>query len=667
MLIRISGFILFISIVWGCVPESKKLMLTVDVNIGHPGAQRILSFQDRGLTDSLVPFLSNEDPTFRYLSALAFASHQDASVIDTLATLLEDPVMDVRAAAAFSLGQLRSIGAQDALVRAFKNKDTISVDSRVNANILEAIGKCGDKNMHTAISTVKSYRKTDTLLLEGQTRALYQFSLRGMHSPESTNLVVDYVTDPEIPESARLYAAHYLARSRDLDIEDSKFRIAQAYINETNPDIKMALVLGLKHTRDPEIETMLVDQLDLELDYRVMVNLIRTLGYFTYINSAQKIMELVDHDNLHIALEACRFFKTNGIKEDVIVYRQLARNQSRLPVKTALYDASMAVTPYYYSKTRNGLRWEIQNLYAQTEKLNDKKSLIYALAHDVESYAWLGENTLVSENTVLRTATVEALGQILQDPEFDLLYKGYAGFHRRKILDLIKNSMEVNDEGMIAAAADIIASPEAKLKTLIDSLTFLEKALEDVSDAGKFESRISVEKALAYMKDVPFEEYLPPYTHPLEFSYLQEYNESTKAIVKTDRGLITIKLNVTEAPGAVFNFIELSNRNYFDDKIFHRVVPNFVVQTGSPRGDNYGGADYTIRSNFSTAYYESQGVVGMASAGPHTESTQWFITHSPTPHLNGKYTVFGFVEEGMDVLHNLQAGDKIIDVIISNI
>jgi cyclophilin family peptidyl-prolyl cis-trans isomerase len=96
-------------------------------------------------------------------------------------------------------------------------------------------------------------------------------------------------------------------------------------------------------------------------------------------------------------------------------------------------------------------------------------------------------------------------------------------------------------------------------------------------------------------------------------------------------------------------------------------VPNFVIQTGSPRADNYGGKDYVINSELPPFYYDAPGYVGMASAGLNTESTQWFVTHSPAPHLDGKYTIFGKITDGMDVVHKIQVGDKIQDIIISNI
>jgi cyclophilin family peptidyl-prolyl cis-trans isomerase len=111
----------------------------------------------------------------------------------------------------------------------------------------------------------------------------------------------------------------------------------------------------------------------------------------------------------------------------------------------------------------------------------------------------------------------------------------------------------------------------------------------------------------------------------------------------------------------VANFVSLLNQKYFDEKYVHRMVPNFVIQTGCNRGDGYGSEPYSIRSEFSLNRY-NDGSVGMASAGKDTEGTQWFVTHSPTPHLDGRYTLFANVTEGMEVVHKIQVGDKILNV-----
>ena len=109
-------------------------------------------------------------------------------------------------------------------------------------------------------------------------------------------------------------------------------------------------------------------------------------------------------------------------------------------------------------------------------------------------------------------------------------------------------------------------------------------------------------------------------------------------------------------PRGVLNFVELVEQGFFDKLSFHRVVPNFVIQGGDPRGDSWGSPGYAIRSEFNMQPY-LRGTVGMASAGKDTEGCQFFITHSPQPHLDGRYTVFGQVTAGMDIVDAIQEGE----------
>ncbi len=140
---------------------------------------------------------------------------------------------------------------------------------------------------------------------------------------------------------------------------------------------------------------------------------------------------------------------------------------------------------------------------------------------------------------------------------------------------------------------------------------------------------------------------------------------STSAYIDTDRGTIQIELAVLDAPITVESFVTLARKNFFDGLSFHRVVPDFVVQTGDPRSDGSGGPGFTIRDELNERPY-LRGTVGMALDGPDTGGSQFFITHSPQPHLDAKYTVFGRVVDGMDVVDALQPGDVIRGVRIWN-
>ncbi len=133
---------------------------------------------------------------------------------------------------------------------------------------------------------------------------------------------------------------------------------------------------------------------------------------------------------------------------------------------------------------------------------------------------------------------------------------------------------------------------------------------------------------------------------------------SPQAYIDTSKGTIQIELAVLDAPRTVANFIALARRNYFRGVQLHRVVPDFVVQDGDPRGDGEGGPGYTIRDELNQRPY-LRGAVGMALDWADTGGSQFFITHSPQPHLDGRYTVFGQVVSGMDVVDRLQQWDTI--------
>jgi cyclophilin family peptidyl-prolyl cis-trans isomerase/HEAT repeat protein len=133
---------------------------------------------------------------------------------------------------------------------------------------------------------------------------------------------------------------------------------------------------------------------------------------------------------------------------------------------------------------------------------------------------------------------------------------------------------------------------------------------------------------------------------------------STEVYLDTDRGTIQIELAVLDAPLTVENFVTLARRGFFNGLSMHRVVPNFVIQTGDPRGDGEGGPNYTIRDELNERPY-LRGTVGMALDWADTGGSQFFITHSPQPQLDAKYTVFGRVIAGMDVVDAIQPRDVI--------
>jgi cyclophilin family peptidyl-prolyl cis-trans isomerase/HEAT repeat protein len=135
------------------------------------------------------------------------------------------------------------------------------------------------------------------------------------------------------------------------------------------------------------------------------------------------------------------------------------------------------------------------------------------------------------------------------------------------------------------------------------------------------------------------------------------------ARVRTTRGAFKIRFFNEETPATVANFTTLAKKGFFDGVRFHRVIPDFVAQGGDPRGDGFGGPGHRIPCENSDLPY-LRGSVGMALAGKDTGGSQFFVTHSDQPHLDGRYTLFGKVEEGMDVVDNLSATDAILSVTV---
>ena len=141
-----------------------------------------------------------------------------------------------------------------------------------------------------------------------------------------------------------------------------------------------------------------------------------------------------------------------------------------------------------------------------------------------------------------------------------------------------------------------------------------------------------------------------------------ELNELV-AVFTTSKGEIRIRLAAEGAPMTVANFVNLAQRGYYDGLKFHRVINNFMVQGGDPDGTGMGGPGYNFGDEFGPGLrHDSAGVLSMANAGPGTNGSQFFITHGPTPHLDGKHSVFGKVTSGQEVVDAIAQNDVMTTV-----
>ena len=135
-----------------------------------------------------------------------------------------------------------------------------------------------------------------------------------------------------------------------------------------------------------------------------------------------------------------------------------------------------------------------------------------------------------------------------------------------------------------------------------------------------------------------------------------------RAIMNTEKGVINIDLFDEDAPNTVKNFVDLVEKKFYDGLTFHRVIDNFVIQGGCPKGNGTGGPGYTIKCEINHNKHQA-GTLSMAHAGRDTGGSQFFICHSPQPHLDGVHTTFGQTAN-MDVVKAIRQGDKILSVTI---
>ena len=142
--------------------------------------------------------------------------------------------------------------------------------------------------------------------------------------------------------------------------------------------------------------------------------------------------------------------------------------------------------------------------------------------------------------------------------------------------------------------------------------------------------------------------------------------KSYSATIVTNRGTIEVAMSAQYAPKTVNNFVFLARDGFYDGVSFHRVISNFMVQGGDPTGSGSGGPGYRFEDETrGNPLKHETGVISMANAGPNTNGSQFFITHSPQPHLNGMHTVFGKVVQGMDVVNAIRQGDVMTRVTIT--
>ena len=229
----------------------------------------------------------------------------------------------------------------------------------------------------------------------------------------------------------------------------------------------------------------------------------------------------------------------------------------------------------------------------------------------------------------------------------------------------IQRIFDQMDAALTSRMCEYIVAQKQNNKTVAISIDVLQNTQRQLFLPKDFETWVDLEKAILSFEGKTYKYqscFETGYQNPIDWDYVIKIDAKQKLKITTNKGSMLLDLYVNEAPASVANFLKLVDKGYYNGKYFHRMVPNFVVQGGCPRGDGWGSLDWNQRSELSGSLRYKKGSVGLASAGKDSEGVQFFISHTYAPHLDGKYTIFAEVTEGMDVISNLEIGDQIISI-----
>jgi cyclophilin family peptidyl-prolyl cis-trans isomerase/HEAT repeat protein len=598
---------------------------------------KIADLQDRRHSDSLYLFFDHENATYRREAVLAFASIQDTVAIVRLGKVLDndaDPA--VRAAAAFALGQTGTAKSFSALMDALPNEQT----AEVGREMIEALGKT-DKG-GSGMGVVKT--DADNLKKEGFAWSYYRLGLRGVADSSTVKRAGDFLPNPNTL-SARLGAAHFFARG-PREISSAEAVLQKAASSDESPYVRMAATSALRRINTPATLDVIKNILEKDVDYRVRSNAVRSLQAFPIKDTKQNLFAALKDSNQHVGVAASEVIKAVATKDEYQELVSLARAAANWRIQGNLYEAALN------GSNNKDLAEEIFKRYGEVENPYGKAALLTALGKSTLAFDFISKQLHESKIPVIQSSAAGALVAINKHKEFNAELQ-------KIFVKIYKKAFDTGDAAVMGTIAGTLADSTLGYKKAITDYSFLYEAKKKLSLPKDNEALQPLEAAIAHFEGKKISnEVKNEFNHPIDWALVKTIPSDQKVLIKTGKGDVVIRLLVEEAPGSVANFVQLVNSHYFDSKNFHRVVPNFVIQGGCNRGDGWGSEDYSIRSEFSMRRY-TEGSVGMASAGKDTEGTQWFITHSPTPHLDGRYTIFAEVVEGMDVVHKIEVGDLI--------
>jgi cyclophilin family peptidyl-prolyl cis-trans isomerase/HEAT repeat protein len=622
----------------GCETPDKSINKFSD-----PELLRIAELQDRRMADSLYAYFDHPNALYRRDAVQAFGSVQDAGKVEKIGKLLlMDGDASVRKAAAFALGQIQHPSCERILLGAL-------VKEEVAENTFEILQSYGKTTRRWQLDPTAF--QGDTLKTAGLAWSIYRAGIRGKTDSVANAVAVGLLATHH-SHNTRLAAAYYFGRGAT-GFESAEQTLIAAARNDPSVNVRMAIMPALGKIASDTTLLTIKDAIKHESDSRVIINAVRVLKSFPYNQTKNYLYESLHHKDVHVGIAASEIIIETVPRDAWIEVSSLTNVVNNWRIQANVYEAALKA-----GKNKDLAR-EIQERYTKSNNPYERAALLGALKHFPEAYPFVEQSLRSADTAVVRSSAAAALVAMNQTADFSRqLTRQFAALYR----DLLATE---EDPAVLGTIAIALADSTLGYRSHFPDGSVLYSAREKLSLPEHNEALQSIEAAIAQLENRKPEPIENNFNHPIDWQLVKKIRHDQLATIQTTRGSIIVRLLVNEAPGSVANFVALSRKNYFDDKTVHRVVPNFVIQDGCKRGDGWGSENYSIRSEFSPRPYTT-GSMGMASAGKDTEGTQWFITHSPTPHLAGRYTLFAEVQEGHAVVDYLQMGDKITDVEIEN-
>lgn len=574
---------------------------------------RILELEDkRSLGNGeLKALLDDPSPAIRERAALAIGRIGDkTSTADLLASLKSEKIASVRSMIAFGLGEIEDPAAIDTLIETLRNK---SEGAGVISRAAEALGKIAVREnderraliSSTLIETLPDQLRRLTPVLH-ERALLVLTALMRLRSAVSVEPLAKWLGSPDV--EARASAANALFRLR-LDIKSAVPALTKA-AGDRDWLVKSNVSRALGTAGDVRALDTLLTLLK-DRDERVVVNAVRGIAA---LKDTRGLEPLIDAGNQRVKLVESDPSRINTLIEIATALGTFG-DQRGQPLLTEL-------------RKLRGVGGEIEIETAMARISED--AFLSGIDEDAGGLKeWK------------RAANVaQALGQLKSDKaktRLSALYSTYdqTGGDARAMPAILRAMNETKVSGFEEAFRKQLNSRDKETRSTAAQLLGQPTAARD------------------------------PERKPFDVEYYERVARAAQsalfADLHTSKGLIIIRLFPADAPLTVENFATLTS--YFEGSTFHRVVPTFVIQDGDRTGTGEGGPGYRIRCEINLRPY-LRGTVGMALSGKDTGGSQFFITHSPQPHLDGGYTVFGQVISGMQVVDRIVRGDEIRQVVV---